>query len=337
MHTATTPLLDLPKAHLHLHLVGAMRRPTFHEWLRHRQAPPPAISPRLTQREFARHYDLATTLVSSRAHLARLVDEIVADQAADGVWWVEITADPLLYRGALGSPADTVALCLDAGRTAARRYGVGVGWILCANRASVPGARHVATLAAEAATEGVVGFGLAGDELRAGPRTFAPAFAIAAEAGLVLCPHAGERRGPGDVAEALDHLAPHRLGHALGAAQDPALLTAIADRGICIEACPTSNVALGLTRSLRVHPLPAMLAAGVPVALGADDPLLFGDTLTDVYRSVAAAFGFGLPEMAALALTAFERSAAPLPLRRRAAQAIRSWVARKPRDVALSA
>lgn len=329
MHTTTTTLVDLPKAHLHLHLVGAMRRSTFHELLRRRQAPPPAISPRLTQREFARHYDLATALVSSRTRLSRLIDEVVADQAADGVWWVEITADPLLYRGAVGTPADTVALFLDAGKTACRRYGVGVGWVLCANRTAPAGARHVARLAADAAGEGVVGFGLAGDELRANPRTFAEAFDIAREADLVLCPHAGERRGPTDVFEALDYLAPQRLGHALGAAQDPELLNDLASRGICVEACPTSNVRLGLTASVRTHPLPAMLAAGVPVALGADDPLLFGDSLTDVYREVADAFGFGATEMAALALTSFHRSGAPLPLRRRAEQAIRTWLGRE--------
>jgi len=66
--------------------------------------------------------------------------------------------------------------------------------------------------------------------------------------------------------------------------------------------CPTSNVCTGQVPDLAAHPLPAMLAEGLFVTLNSDDPPMFGTTLTEKYRRVAAAFGLGRAELAALAV-----------------------------------
>jgi adenosine deaminase len=246
-------LAALPKAHLHLHLVGAMRRATLASLTSHLGPVSVPSVPRYTARSFARPCYLATAAIRTPEQLARLVDEIVADQAADGVWWVQITVDPLLYRGRLGSPADVLDMLIDFGMTSARRHLVGVGWVVCANRSSAPATADVARLAAERSHLGVVGLGLAGEEGCSTPGSFSRAFTLAAEAGLLLCPHAGELCGPRDVADAMHYLRPHRIGHALGAAVDPALLAELADDSVLVEGCRQagqSNVALGLVPSL---------------------------------------------------------------------------------------
>ena len=51
-----------------------------------------------------------------------------------------------------------------------------------------------------------------------------------------------------------------------------------------LEVCPVSNVALGVYSDLTSVPLPALLEAGATVALGADDPLLFGSRLAGAVR-----------------------------------------------------
>ncbi|WP_278259914.1 hypothetical protein [Nocardioides convexus] len=80
-----------------------------------------------------------------------------------------------------------------------------------------------------------------------------------------------------------------RLGHGVRAAEDPDLLRRIVDAGVALEVCPVSNVALGVYSDLTSVPLPTLLDAGATVALGADDPLLFGSRLAGQYATMRAA------------------------------------------------
>ena len=102
-------------------------------------------------------------------------------------------------------------------------------------------------------------------------------------------PHGGELRGPDHVRVCLDELRADRLGHGVRAAEDPALLDRIVRPGVALEVCPVSNVALGVYSDLTSVPLPQLLAAGATVALGADDPLLFGSRLAGQYATMRAA------------------------------------------------
>ncbi|MHB8462344.1 MAG: adenosine deaminase, partial [Vulcanimicrobiaceae bacterium] len=55
--------------------------------------------------------------------------------------------------------------------------------------------------------------------------------------------------------------------------------------------CPTSNYRTGVVPSDEVHPIGAMLGAQLPVIIDADDPTLFGTTISHEYALVANAFG----------------------------------------------
>ena len=88
----------------------------------------------------------------------------------------------------------------------------------------------------------VVGFNLVGDEAAWPASLFARAYEIAAGSGLGCTVHAGEHDGPESVRAALE-LPITRMSHGVRAIEEPALVAELAERGIVLEVCPSSNVA----------------------------------------------------------------------------------------------
>jgi adenosine deaminase len=333
------PLSTLPKAHLHLHLTGAMRHATLVDLAgRHGIRLPPALTeewpPQLSGTDergwfrFQRLYDMARSVLRTPADVRRLLTETAEDERAEGSGWLEIQIDPDGYAARFGGSTAVVELVLDAAAAASHATGVGIGLIVAANRTKHPlEARTLARLAAQYAGRGVIGFGLSNDERRGPAQDFARAFRIAERAGLLLVPHGGELAGPASVTACLDDLRADRIGHGVRAAEDPALIKRLAAEGVTCEVCPSSNVALGVAAHPSQVPLRQLLEAGVPVALGADDPLLFGPRLAAQYEIARYAHGFGDAELADLARTSVLSSVAPGPLRARLLAGIDAWLA----------
>jgi len=332
-------LSALPKAHLHLHFTGSMRHATLVELAgQHGIRLPSALTedwpPQLSGTDergwfrFQRLYDTARSVLRTPADIRRLVTETAQDERAEGSRWLELQLDPDGYAGRFGGITAMLELVLDAAAAAAQATGVGIGVIVAANRTKHPlEARTLARLAAQYAGRGVVGFGLSNDERRGPPRDFAAAFRIAERAGLLLVPHGGELCGPASVAACLDDLHADRIGHGVRAVEDPAVLKRLAADQVTCEVCPSSNVALGIAAGPARVPLRPLAEAGVPVALGADDPLLFGPRLTAQYAIAREAHGFSDAELAALARSSVLASAAPGPLRAAVLAEIDGWLA----------
>ncbi len=333
------PLAALPKAHLHLHFTGSMRHPTLVELARKRDIHLPealasAWPPRLSATDergwfrFQRLYDIARSVIADHADVHRLLHETAADEKADGSGWLEIQVDPSGYAGRFGGLTPTVELVLDAARTASAATGVGIGIIIASNRTKHPlEARTLARLAAQHAGRGVIGFGLSNDERRGSAHDFAAAFRIADRAGLLLTPHGGELAGAASVRSCLDDLRAHRIGHGVAAATDRELTKRLAGSGVTLEVCPTSNVALGVAARPADVPVRSLLDDGVPVALGADDPLLFGSRLTAQYEIARHAHGMSDTEIAELARMSVRGSVAPPRTAARLLAGIDAWLA----------
>src|SRR4051812_16394463 len=250
---------------------------------------------------FQRLYDVARSVLRTEDDVRRLVREAAEDDVRDGGRWLEIQVDPSGYAARFGGITAFTDLVLDAVREASAATGLGIAVVVAANRTRHPlDARTLARLAAQYAGRGVVGFGLSNDERRAATAEFEPAFRIAERAGLLLVPHGGELRGPEHIATCLDALHAQRLGHGVRAAEDPELLDRIIAAGVALEVCPTSNVALGVYSDLTSVPLPTLLEAGATIALGADDPLLFGSRLHGQYAAMRAAHHLGDDQLAEL-------------------------------------
>ena len=329
----------LPKAHLHLHFTGSMRHETLLE-LAARDGihlPDPLVEdwpPELSAADekgwfrFQRLYDVARSVLRTEDDVRRLVLEAAADDVRDGGRWLEIQVDPSGYAARFHGITAFTDLVLDAVRDAERRTGLGMAVVIAANRTRHPlDARTLARLAAQYADRGVVGFGLSNDERRGNTADFAPAFRIAERAGLTLAPHGGELRGPEHIRTCLDHLRADRLGHGVRSAEDPDLLARVVDAGVALEVCPVSNVALGVYSDLTSVPLPELLAAGATVALGADDPLLFGSRLAGQYSTMRAAHELTDEQLAELARMSVRASRAPEEIRKKILADIDAWLA----------
>lgn len=328
----------LPKAHLHLHFTGSMRPATLLELAdKHGVHLPDALTggepPKLRATDergwfrFQRLYDIARSCLRTAEDIQRLVREAAQEDARDGSGWLEIQVDPTSYAPRLGGLVPTMEVILDAVKSASRETGVGMRVLIAANRMKHPlDARTLARLAVRYADRGVVGFGLSNDERRGFARDFDRAFAIARDGGLLSAPHGGELAGPGSVRDCLDDLHAERVGHGVRAAEDPRLLSRLAERGVTCEVCPASNVALGVYEKPEDIPLRVLYDAGVPMALGADDPLLFGSRLADQYDLVRSSHGFTDAELAELARQSVRGSRAPDDVRRRMLDGIEDWL-----------
>jgi adenosine deaminase len=336
------PLAALPKAHLHLHFTGSMRHSTLVDLAtEHRVHLPEALvaqwPPRLRGTDergwfrFQRLYEIARSVIRTEADVRRLLHEVAQDERDEGSGWLEIQVDPSGYAGRLGGLTQAVELVLDASAAASAATGVGIGVIIAANRTRHPlDARTLARLAAAHAGRGVVGFGLSNDERRGSAADFAPAFRIAARAGLLSVPHGGELAGPASVRACLDELHADRIGHGVAATRDPELTQRIAAAGITLEVCPSSNVALGVAATPADVPLRTLLDAGVPVALGADDPLLFSSRLVAQYELARHEHALSDGELAELARMSVRGSTAPAGIRARLLAGVDAWLATPP-------
>ena len=140
-------------------------------------------------------------------------------------------------------------------------------------------------------------------------------------------PHGGELLGAEHVEQVLVSLRPDRIGHGVRAAEDPRLLERLVAAGVALEVCPTSNVSLGVYADLTELPLRTLVDAGARVALGADDPLIFGDRLLAQYQLARDVHGFTDHELADLARSSIVASRAEESSKRRLLAAVDRWIA----------
>jgi adenosine deaminase len=321
-------LVALPKAHLHVHLEGAMRPATLHELADHYGVEVPPIRGFGSFAEFSGMYVAATQVLQSPADLARVVDEVVEDAAMAGACWVEPSFYAPHYTGRYGSDQDTVEIVLAALADAAARHGIAAGLMLAADRTVDPSiAVEQARLAARYAGNGIVGFGLANDEAPWPPEPFAAAFRVARAAGLLSTPHAGELSGPASVRGALDALGADRIQHGVRAIEDPELVKRLADEAVCCDVCPSSNVLLSVVPTMEACALGPLLDAGVPCSVNADDPLLFGPGLLDEYEICRTQLGFDDVRMAHIARCSIDHSGAPDDVKATTRAGIDAWLA----------
>lgn len=296
--------MTLPKAELHLHLEGSVR-------------------PGLARALAGRHgVALADVLTSDDTYLWQDFTGFITtyDRISDAVltpedyfaitrdYYVRAAAEGLIYGETFVSPAhaarkgigyETLIEAIDAGMAAAEAETGVVARIIisCVRHMGPEHAVQVARLVARHPHHRVTGFGMGGDERMHAPADFAPAFAIAGEAGLGLTAHAGELAGPESIRAALRDLGVTRLGHGVRVGEDAALLAEVKARGIGLELCPSSNVALGLFADIAAHPVGAYTGAGLLTTLSTDDPPYFNASIGGEYDQVAAAHGFGRDAM----------------------------------------
>lgn len=211
------------------------------------------------------------------------------------------------------------------GRRQRHRYRVvlvlAVSWT-----ASPTWAEELARIAARYAHHGIVGFGISNDERLGEPDTFVPASRIARDAGLLVVPHAGFYTDHSHVRRCVELLGARRIGHGITAAASPHTLETLRRREVTMEICPTSYVPLGVLPTPARIPVITFQRAGVPVVLGADDPLIFGTRLAGQYDIVREAHGLCDAALADLARQSVRASAAPVEVATQLLADIDMWI-----------
>jgi adenosine deaminase len=272
--------------------------------------------------DFLRTYDMAASVIRTGDDYRDVTYEYLTGCARDGVLYVELTASPdhaALVGLSDEEHLDGIARGIDDAR---RDHGIeGRILISCVRNFGVDQALRVARHAAERPHRYVVGFSMAGDEENYPAHDYAEAFRIAADAGLGCTVHAGEWAGAESVRAALG-LPVTRISHGVRSIEDPTLVVDLAERGIVLECCPTSNVVLGVFPSYEEHPLPRLMDAGVRVTLGSDDPPYFGASVGGEYAICRQRFGFDDDELRDITRTAIEAAFCEESLKQRLMQRV---------------
>ncbi len=252
-----------------------------------------------------------------------------ADNAADGAVYVELTFWAAHHRSRFESDEACWSFVIETFDAAAARHGIAVGYMPAVDRVydSPAEAMRLARMAVDMKPDGAVSFGLHNDEVGHPGAPYADAFAFVKEHGLRSTPHAGELEGPHHVVEAIEVLGADRILHGVRSVEMPGLVERIAEAGICLDVCPTSNLLLSIVPDLASHPLPQLLDAGVRCSINGDDPLLFGPGLLDEYELCRAELGCSDAQMASIARSSIECGGAPDDVRTAAVAGIDAWLA----------
>ena len=281
----------IPKAELHCHLEGSI---------------PPVLAREIAVRNgldlppglfdddghyvwtdflsFLDAYDRVCGVLRTARDFGDILYSYLQRTAAEGAIYVEMFCSPERPK-ALNIPyTEWVAALVDAIDRARRDFCIEARIIaICIRHLGPDRALALARQMVAEPHPYVVALGMGGDEGKFAPADFAPAYRLAQKHGFGCTVHAGEVRGPESVWAAIRDLPVTRIGHGVRSIEDQALVAELARRGIALEVCPGSNVALGLYPDRGAHPLHRLIAAGVRVTLASDDPPFFHTSLGEEY------------------------------------------------------
>ena len=304
----------LPKTETHLHLEGALPfellqrvRPEF-------TRPPDSWAPDFKFRDFT-HFEselvgmgLSWFRSPQRYHEAAKI--VFARHLAQNVKYVETS-----FASGVMEALDLDGREILAAIRAAVPEGLEVRIFLGIHHTGA-GPRMRPVLEAALGWRELAGIDLHGPEYHPLEPWTAEYWAAARRAGKYTKAHAGEFMGADFVRRILDELQPQRIEHGVRSAEDAALVGELARTGVALDICPISNHKLMPGIALATHPIRSLFDAGVKVTVSTDDPISFGNTLTDEYVALAQERGFSRRELARLARHGFEVALLPDALKR---------------------
>ena len=319
----STFIAGLPKAELHVHHVGSASARIVSELAARHPGVVPSDPDELRRfyefRDFAHFIEVylaVVDLIRTPEDVRLLTYEVGREMADQQIRYAELTCTP--YTSVIrGIPIEAYTEAIEDARVAAERdFGLVLRWIYdIPGEAGIPSADATIDYALNHRVDALIGFGLGGPEVGVPRPQFQPHFDAARAAGLRSVPHAGETTGPETIWDALRLLGAERIGHGTTAVEDPTLLAHLAETGIPLEVCPSSNIATRAVAAIADHPIVAFREAGVTVTVNSDDPPMFGTSLNQEYEIAADLLGLDEAGVADLARTAVRASFAEEPVK----------------------
>lgn len=314
-------ILAIPKAELHLHLEGSIEPATAVELAAHHGVAitEEDVRQRYAPGDFAKFlgaFKWVTSFLRTPADYALITERLAEHLLIQNVVYAEVT----LSIGVMLLRKQDALANFAAIRAAAKNYesgGLRMQFIFDAVRQfGVAASEEVVSLASQCVREGVVAFGIGGDELALQASDFVGVYERAATAGLGRLIHVGEIGNAASVQESVELLGVTRIGHGIAAMNDSRVIDFLAERGVALELCPTSNIRTGalarqlrkLSTSIDEHPLKMFFDRGIKVTLSTDDPAMFETTLLDEYTVAYRALHIPADSLVRVAEIGFENA-----------------------------
>jgi len=295
---------SLPLIDLHRHLDGSVRLETILDLGRQHNLPLPAweveglrpyvqiTTPQPGVMEFIAKMHWMTEILVDYEACRRIAFENVVDAKKEGLDYVELRFSPwfmsLPHRL---DPQGVVEAVVDGVASGSRESGLPASLIGILSRTYGPESAWNELSALLSQKDRLAGLDLAGDEANFPGEIFVAHIRRGREAGWGITIHAGESAGPESIWQAVRELGARRLGHAVHAIQDPALMDYLAEKGTGIEANLTSNVQTSTVADYQSHPLRHFLERGMRGTINTDDPGVSGIDLRYEYEVAAPAAG----------------------------------------------
>ncbi len=309
----------LPLIELHRHLDGSVRLETILELGRKYHLPLPAddldgLRPHIQivnqvsgVMAFISKFYWLTAILKDYDACRRIAYENVADLHAEGVDYAELRFSPWFMAEANQlDPHGVVEAVIDGVRTGSRDYHLPVKLIGILSRTYGPETAWKELAALETAGDGIAALDLGGDELNFPGSLFSAHFKRARDLGWQVTVHAGESAGAESIWQAIRELGARRIGHAVAALDDLALMDFMRENRIGIEANLTSNVQTSTVTDYSRHPLKRFLEAELLATINSDDPAISGINLPYEYQIAAPAAGLSCDQIRAAQRNALE-------------------------------
>lgn len=241
---------------------------------------------------FLKRFEHMTAVLVDADACRRVAYENVEDARAEGIDYIELRYSPWFMSESHGMhPAEVMEACADGIRAAERDTGVRANIIGILSRTYGTEACMQELDAILAHRDHIVAVDLAGDEFNYPPQLFQKHFERVRDAGLHVTIHAGEADGPESVWSAIQLLGAERIGHGFRAIEDPVLVDYLAEQGIGLECCPTSNLHTSTVKNYASHPIRQLADRGVKFCLNTDDPGISAIDISHEYDTAAPAVG----------------------------------------------
>lgn len=305
MIDTSIPLLDL-----HHHLDGSVRLETILELGLKHNLPLPAKTleglrpfvqvsdPQPGVMVFIEKFKWMVGVLVDYDACRRVAFENVEDAAREGIDYIELRYSPWFMAEANGlNPQGVVEAVTDGVRAGERQFGIRANQIGILSRHYGPQTAYKELDALLSCRDEITALDLAGDEGNFKGEWFVDHFKKGREAGWHVTVHAGEIAGPESIWQAIRGLGAERIGHAVHAVEDPALMAYLLEHKIGVECCLTSNVQTSTVKEYPSHPLRQFLEAGLLATLNTDDPGISAIDLHYEYNFAARAAGLSVEQI----------------------------------------
>lgn len=300
---------DFPLIDLHRHLDGSVRLQTILELGKQYHLALPAwdleglrpyvqvTDPQPGVMAFIERFQWMTGVLVDYEACRRITYENVEDARSEGIDYIELRFSPWFMSEAFHlDPGGVTQAVIDGAEAGQRDFGVRTQLLGIISRTYGPEIAWKELNALLSHRDHLVGLDLAGDEAHFPGELFVEHFRRARDAGLHITVHAGESAGAGSIWQALNDLGAERIGHAVHAVDDPALMDELAKRRIGVETNLTSNVQTSTVDNFAAHPLKRFLEHGILATINTDDPGISGIDLPHEYETAARLAGLSVEQ-----------------------------------------